>query len=187
MDIARSVAALLTWQWLILILALTFRRPLRELFSRIVRIGIGGAKGAEIFAPWRDPEPDIGRVLEVGEPEIKDRIDARLIVLRDKEDRERAILGVTDKGAVSFTMRESNGSTRTELIAYRTASSLWLYGSDDNRGVWLTSGRGRSALRLESGDVETGLANLRIAVEGQKASVEIKDAQGRRNLAMPAG
>jgi hypothetical protein len=45
MDLARSVAALLTWQWLILIVALIFNRPLRNLIARISNISFDGERG----------------------------------------------------------------------------------------------------------------------------------------------
>jgi len=51
MDIARSVAALLTWQWLILILAVGFWRPLRKLFERVVDFSVGGDKGGSVLNP----------------------------------------------------------------------------------------------------------------------------------------
>lgn len=143
MDIARSVAALLTWQWLILILALIFWRPLRKLFDRIVGIGVGGKKGIQaILAPDKGLEVEIGNVPDIGTPNPQDRIDVRLIVLRDSEGRERAKLGVTDRDAVSLTMCDGDGTRRMEIsaLAGNHPSVIELLSHTGKSGFLLRSG-----------------------------------------------
>jgi hypothetical protein len=45
MHLTRSISGLLTWQWVVLILALSFNRPLRRLIDRVVSLSLGGKKG----------------------------------------------------------------------------------------------------------------------------------------------
>jgi hypothetical protein len=152
MDIARSVAALLTWQWLILFLALTFRQALRRLFDRLVGFTVGGEKGIQFSAPFRDDlEIETGTVREIGTPNILPRIDAKLIVLRDSEGRERATLGVTDKDAVSFTLSGSDGLRRVHLQTFGDNSLLsFINPRKAEASISMMGGPKYSALHLHS-------------------------------------
>jgi hypothetical protein len=184
MDIARSVAALLTWQWLILILALIFRWPLHRLFDRIVDFRLGGEKGIQVSAPIRNLEIDTGRVADVGTPNFQDRVDTKLIVLRDNEGRERAKLGVTDKNAVAFTMNGSNGKERMRLVdnGNGTATSLSFL-SDSGKTTALLAGGPTAGLSF-SADAN-GLAHAIFVVGEKQQFLQIADGEGKTIFSAP--
>jgi hypothetical protein len=144
MEIVRSIAALLTsiaglltWQWLILILAISFRRPLRGLIERITHFGFGGEKGARVeFAAELER-----RAGEVEEVKKEDRVAAKLFVLCDAEGKERAKLGVTDTNSTSLSLYDPSGKERASIFVLADGtSSLAFYDADGKQRATLATG-----------------------------------------------
>ena len=137
MDITRLVD-LLRWPTVIVFLALTFRKPISELFWRLgsFSLNIGGDKGfrARLAAlPQR-------RAGKINEPKAHERIDTELLVLRDSNGRERAKLGMTDTDSACLTFYDLGGGERLSIWVHPNgASAVTLYG-DGNREVLLGTG-----------------------------------------------
>lgn len=137
MEIAGSIAALLTWQWLILILALIFQRPLRGLFKRITHLGFGGEKGAQVeFAAEA-----ARRAGEVEEVKKEDRVEAKLFVLRDAQGKERAKLGVTNTNSTDLSLYDPSGKERISTFVLPDGTSALAFWDDNGKQrASLTSG-----------------------------------------------
>jgi len=127
MEIARSIAALLTWQWLILILALSFQRPLRGLIKRITHFRIGGEKGAQ--ADFAGLERRAGELEEVKK---EDRVEAKLFVLRDAQGNERAKLGLTNTNSTNLSLYDPSGKERASIFVLPDGTSALAF--YDNNG-----------------------------------------------------
>jgi hypothetical protein len=179
MDIARQAAGLLTWQWVALILALSFRRTLLTVLDRIVRFRVGGKKGLEATLA-RLPQ-SAGSVIEP-EPASKThmRIDAELFVLRDKEENVRAKLGVTNTNATSFSLYDPNGKERLAIFVLPDGSStVALYDELEARTMLLRAETaGVDGLVVLGPDRRNG-GRLLVSSEGDP-SIDITDQEGTR-------
>lgn len=179
MELARSIAGLLTWQWVVLILALNFHRPLRRLLDRIVGLRLGGEKGVQATLTTLKPGP--GKVLEaeVAEQHFQKRLDAGLFVLRDARGNERAKLGVTDTNTTSLSLYDSEGKERMVLFVTPDGSStVALYDDKKVRTLLARSEvMGVDGLSILGSDGRNGV-NLLVSSEGHP-SLDITDQRGR--------
>ena len=178
MELARSIAGLLSWQWVVIILALSFLGPLRRLLDRIVGFKVGGKKGIE--ATLADAlERRAGKVVESGPQEKPlERLDAELFVLRDKEGRERAKLGVTDTDTTALTLYDPQGKERLSIFVLPDGSSVVALYDDQRVRTILTRSEmtGVDGLSILGPDARNGI-NLLVSSEGEP-SFDVTDQRG---------
>ncbi|MGA9722869.1 MAG: hypothetical protein WBQ86_10460 [Candidatus Binatus sp.] len=177
MELARSIAGLLSWQWLVLILAFVFYRPLLKLINRVVGFSLGGEKG---LSATLSTGP-VGRIIEgnASEPEkTRERVDARLFVLRDESGRERAKLGVTDTGATSLTLYDPQEKERLSIFVLADGSSTVALYDDQKIRIMLSHSEmmGVEGLSILGPDRKNGIYLL-VSSEGHP-SFDISDQRG---------
>ena len=179
MELARSIAQLLSWQWVIIILALSFLGPLRRLLDRIVGFKVGGKKGLE--ARLTAFERQAGKVVESEPTEEKypKRLDAELFVLLDKQGKQRAKLGVTDTDSTILSLYDSKENERISIFVLPDGSStLALYDDDQRIRAMLAQAEmaGVAGLSIFGPDGRNGV-NLLVSSEGEP-SFDITDQRG---------
>jgi hypothetical protein len=128
METAHSIAAFLTWQWLILILAISFWRPLHGLMERITHLGFGGEKGAQMEFARLERRP--GKLIEV---KAEDRVEAKSFVLRDAQGKERAKLGVTDTNSTCLSLYGPNSEERAAIFVLSDGTSTLAFYDDNGK------------------------------------------------------
>jgi hypothetical protein len=179
-----EIAGLLTWEWLVLILALCFWSPFRRLIDRVVDLRVGGSKGIRAKAPpifqdlQKHRKAEHLPTAEASEISIQKRIDTELLVLRGRNGMERAKLGISDNNGALLTMLDGEGRERLQL-SVSADGDCWLSFSDEY---------GLLRLALDSG-AERGLmitnndANLAVALAIDTSGVpelEMYDPTGKR-------
>lgn len=179
MELAQSIVhlqvSLLSWQWLILILAVSFHSTLRRLFERIIGLSLGGDRGFSATLSVQDAGTVQG---EIGSGKIEKRIDAELFVLRDEHGNERAKLGVTDTGATSLELYDPKGKERlTVFVLADGSSTVALY---DDAGIRTMLSRSDTAgvegLTIFGPDRRNGV-HLLVGSEGEP-SFDMRDQRG---------
>ncbi len=124
MEIARSIAALLTWQWLILILALSFQRPLRGLIvKKEDRVE------AKLFV-LRDAQGNERAKLGLT------NTNSTNLSLYDPSGKERASIFVLPDGTSALAFYDNNGEERA-VLATGLLSSFHLVGPDGTSAATL--------------------------------------------------
>jgi hypothetical protein len=178
MELARGIAGLLSWQWVVIILALSFHRPIGKLLNRVVGFRLGGEQGLQL-ALARELDQQSGQVIE---PQIIEqtfpRVDAKLFVLRDDHGVERAKLGVTNTNSTSLTLYDQSGKERVSVFVLPDGSSaIGLYDQEKIRTM-LARGEfaGVDGLSILGPDGRNGISLL-VGSEGHP-SFDITDQRG---------
>ena len=101
MDLAHSISGLLTWKWVVLILALSFHRSLRKLIDkslhglidRLVSVSLVRGDYASGRIRRRKWSRELGRVKETAPQEpVHKNLEAHQFTLQDEHGNRRAVL-----------------------------------------------------------------------------------------------
>jgi hypothetical protein len=178
-ELLRSIAELLSWQWVVLILALIFRQYVGVLIARITRFRVGGKKGFE--ATLTGLEQGAGKFIEAerGEQKPQKRLDAELFVLRDAQGKERAKMGVTNTNATSLSLYDPAGIERVSIFVLADGTSSVSLADEQNVSrtmLFRSEMTGVDGLAILGPDMCNG-SHLLVSSEGYP-SLSLTDQQG---------
>jgi len=167
-ELLGSIAGLLTWQWVVLILGVSFRAPLWRLIDRVIGVSFGGKKGFSLTAAQlREIGEQRGTTPEPVSRSVKPekQIEAERFVLRDTGGKVRAILGLSDTESATLSLRDGEGKERAALYATAHGPSA----------VALFDEKGEPCVMLGAGDL---LALVLRGSHGQPAVSLAVDEKG---------
>jgi hypothetical protein len=169
----------------VLIIVRWLRDPIAQaLTERPMKVAVAlGKMHATAETRKRDEVVKIehGRLIENKPPEreVPKRVDAELIVLRDKHGHERAKLGVTDTDATALTLLDAKGKERISIFVLADGTSTVALHDDQGLArTMLSRGEtvGVDGLAIIGPDRRNGIYLL-VSSEGHP-SLDISDQRG---------